>query len=286
MSKFLHIYILICAIPVIIGITAPDASAFDTDTYTGQSVLASGRWVKVSVDHSGLHILPAATLRSWGFSDPSRVRVYGYGGHRISDILSQSDYIDDLPQVTSAITDAGVVFYAAGPDMWVSSAGLYHHRENNIYTTKGYYFITEETGDNNASMPVTGVEASATGSASLGFARAHHEQDAVLASDAGALFVGEDFKFTPARSYEFKTPCKPQNEEVWFECQFFHNHQGATALLSFSADGNSLPEISTDRIPATSSSHYVHASVGPHATHSLRHLPTDSNSKYATRPSV
>lgn len=263
MSRFLHISILISAIMAFIGLAAPRAAAFDSDTYAQQSVLASGSWVKISVDHSGLYIIPNAALRSWGFSDPSRVRIHGYGGRRIPDALSLHNYIDDLPLTASEVTDAGIVFYAAGPDTWVTSTGQYCHSESNLYSTKGYYFITEATDGTDApAIPATGVAADAAGAATLGYARLHHEQNGVLASEAGALFVGEDFRFTSARDYDFKTPGKPADEPVWFECQFFHYHQGATATLSFTADGTALPEVSTDRIPATSTSHYVHGSVG------------------------
>ncbi|MDE6813200.1 MAG: hypothetical protein K2J28_05145 [Duncaniella sp.] len=63
------------------------SSAFPTDVYAPASVLSSGRWIKVSVEESGMHYIPAATLRSWGFSDPSKVRIFGYGGARIYDQL-------------------------------------------------------------------------------------------------------------------------------------------------------------------------------------------------------
>ena len=260
MSIYKHISLLIAILAA--AICSLPAAAFAPDTYTQQSVLASGRWVKVSVDRSGMHLLPSASLRQWGFTDLSRVRVYGYGGRRISDILNRENYIDDLPCIASELTDAGIVFYAAGPDTWVSSTGQYHHRENNIYTTRGYYFITETNGDDNSAMPVTGVGADAAGAISTGYGRLHHETDGVLATEAGALFVGEDFRFTPSRTYDFKTPGRIATEPVWMECQFFHKHEGATALLSFTVDRAPLPEAATDRLAATSGSKYVHGSIG------------------------
>lgn len=263
MPKYLHISLLIAIIAIACGPAAPQAAAFSTDTYTQQSVLSTGRWVKVSVERSGMHLLPAATLRQWGFSDPSRVRVYGYGGRRISDILTPENYIDDLPRTASEVTDAGVVFYAAGPDTWIVSSEQYSHRESNIYTTRGYYFITEaDSDDNSATIPATGVGADPDGAQTTGYGRLHHEQDYVLASESGALFVGEDFRYTPSHSYDFKTPGRVAGTPAWLECRFFHNHQGATALLSFTVDGTALPETAGDRIPATSSSTYVHGSVG------------------------
>ena len=87
------------------------ASALPTDHYASSSRLAQGRWMKVRIDTDGLYRIPASTLRSWGFSDISRVRVFGYGGRSISNVLSASEYIDDLPMAPCELTDRGLVFY-------------------------------------------------------------------------------------------------------------------------------------------------------------------------------
>ena len=46
------------------------ASAFPADSYAPASVLAEGHWVKVSVSESGIHFIPASSLREWGFPSP------------------------------------------------------------------------------------------------------------------------------------------------------------------------------------------------------------------------
>ena len=48
------------------------ARALPAETYATKSALASGKWVKVSVDATGIYRLTPATLRRWGFADPSR----------------------------------------------------------------------------------------------------------------------------------------------------------------------------------------------------------------------
>ena len=76
---------------------APEAAALPLSHYADNSVLAQGRWIKIRVDNDGLYRIPTATLRTWGFTDLSKVRVFGYGGARISDVLSETEYTDDLP---------------------------------------------------------------------------------------------------------------------------------------------------------------------------------------------
>lgn len=112
-----HIYILAL---LLTALMPGAASAFSTDKYATESALANGKWVKVSVESTGMHFIPASTLRSWGFSNPEKVRIHGYGGARIADLLSASGYIDDLPPVASRASAAGVYFYAVGPVTWLS----------------------------------------------------------------------------------------------------------------------------------------------------------------------
>ena len=64
-------------ITLIIATLSQIAVALDLSHYASQSVLSSGHWVKISVDESGLYRIPASTLRRWGFTDLSKVRIHG-----------------------------------------------------------------------------------------------------------------------------------------------------------------------------------------------------------------
>lgn len=268
MSQFLHKHLLNIVV-VMVALTAcfQHTQAFTADTYASQSVLAQGRWVKVRVESSGLYMLSNNTLRSMGFTDPSRVRVYGYGGRRIDDIMSVSSYIDDLPVAPQQLTDRGVVFYAAGPDKWErSGTTTYYHAERSPYTFYGYYFVTDNEADESESNGIirtsgTDVDWNAT-AVDIVQARIQHEQELTIATEAGPLTVGEDFRYTPTRQFTFSMPGRDPGSPVWLECQFVSRHVGATSQLSFMADGEKLSSMSTDRIEATSSSQYVHASIG------------------------
>ena len=79
----IFIYLTLAVISLL---SAPQAAAFESSHWAQSSVLSEGKWVKVSLTESGVYLIPLADLRAWGFSDPSRVRVYGYGGRRISDM--------------------------------------------------------------------------------------------------------------------------------------------------------------------------------------------------------
>ena len=79
LTRITDIYRLITLIGVIsiaIGNTFI-AHALPTEHYAEHSVLSSGKWYKISVTQSGIHEISYSQLKNWGFSDPSRVRIYG-----------------------------------------------------------------------------------------------------------------------------------------------------------------------------------------------------------------
>ena len=113
------------------------------DRYAAHSVLATGRWVKISVDETGVYQLTDALCRQAGFSDPSRVKIYGYGGALQPEALT-GDYLqqtDDLKEVATCTVGGRRLFYAVGPVNW-ETKGLVD-RQRNFYSAKGYYFLTE-----------------------------------------------------------------------------------------------------------------------------------------------
>ena len=215
-------------------------AAFTTDHYAAGSVLAQGRWVKIKVPRSGLYRISPAMLKSLGFTAPSRVRIHGYGGRRISDVLSTANYVDDLPATYSELTDKGIVFYAHGPGEWTEvSRGRYHYVQN-IYTTDGYYFITEAPEDSEApAAEPTGTPGKEPSAATYFTERVHHEQELTLAADHGPALVGEDFRFKNRHDITFRTPGAIKGEEAWVECSFISTLYKPGKLL-ISANGKEL----------------------------------------------
>lgn len=272
----------IAALALLVLIAATPAHAFSPDTYAEQSVLAQGRWVRVRVSNTGLHILRTAALRSMGFSDPSRVRIHGYGGARIADFMSQSTYIDDLPETPQQLTDAGIVFYAQGPDEWErSSNSSNYHKTLNPYSEYGYYYLTEGDSTALAVDTPTGIADDANAASKIALGRAHYERELVQATEAGALMVGEEFRFTPSRTFDIATPGRIPRQEVWLECQFVAAHVGVQSLLEFKVDGQPLEYTASDRIAAKTDNHYVHATLA-----TTRHTFTPTDDDKGTRMAV
>lgn len=115
--------------------------------YADHSVLATGRWAKIRVPETGVYEITDALIRRAGFSDMSRVKVYGYGGALQSEVLTEQDIIqfDDLKEVPTCTVDGHRLFHARGPVTWSSNTTT--RRTRNPYSDYGYYFLTESDGE-------------------------------------------------------------------------------------------------------------------------------------------
>ena len=111
--------------------------------YASHSVLAQGKWAKIRVGETGVYQLTDALIRQAGFSNLSKVRIYGYGGAKQSEQLT-GDYLtatDDLKEVPTCVVNGRRLFYAVGPVNWAESTTV--ARTRNPYSDYGYYFLTE-----------------------------------------------------------------------------------------------------------------------------------------------
>ena len=120
-------------------------------TYTGQSVLSNGKYVKISVQETGVHRISYDMLKGWGLN-PENVAVLGYGGAMLSEDFTKHHW-DDLPSVAfymhkgnDGVFNRGdyILFYAQGPVKWVFNyIGEWLHVKN-PYSNEGYYFVTDQ----------------------------------------------------------------------------------------------------------------------------------------------
>ena len=122
-------------------------AASASERYADHSVLASGKWAKVKVSSSGVYQLTEALARQAGFSDLSRVRIYGYGGALQNEKLVGEELkaTDDLKEVPTCSVGGRRLFYAQGPVTWKTASTM--QRTRNPYSDVGCYFITEAEGE-------------------------------------------------------------------------------------------------------------------------------------------
>ena len=117
------------------------AATAAAERYAASSVLSTGKWVRIAVEENGVHRITDDELYKMGFKDPTKVRLYGYGGH----ILPETDLAslpDDLVEVPLWREMWYMLFYANATVKWEYNSGRYVHSQN-VYSNYGCYFLTE-----------------------------------------------------------------------------------------------------------------------------------------------
>ncbi len=115
--------------------------AADGKRYADHSVLQEGTWVKIRIPQTGIYQLSTDFIQKAGFTNTSKVKIYGYGGGMQPEKLT-ADYLmetDDLQELPTCNVGGRRLFYAVGPVTWNDN----HQRIRNPYSNYGYYFLTE-----------------------------------------------------------------------------------------------------------------------------------------------
>lgn len=104
----------------------PAARALQASDWPGRSPLASGQWVRVITSAEGIYQLSHERLREMGFSDPSRVRVWGVDHYELSLHTFTKELAAGMVAVPSMHTaDGRLLFYGQGEArLSVNTTGL------------------------------------------------------------------------------------------------------------------------------------------------------------------
>lgn len=188
-------------------------------TYAEHSCLQSGKWIKISVDKSGVHKLTFQQLQSMGLEQPQHVKVFGYGGAPLPETFTQDvHFIDDLPEIpiymelgADGIFNEGdyLLFYAQGPVKinYDSQKNVYQHVQN-PYSTKGYYFLTTDCG---TGKRIALQQEQASGNDTLHIRQSYnyfyHEKELINLLESGREWYGESFtNSSKTRKFTFDIP--------------------------------------------------------------------------------
>lgn len=173
----------------------PSVCALEAGHFAAYSKLSAGHWVKVSVEDEGMYEITASELAAMGFSDPSKVRVFGYGGNILPESLEDVT-VDDIAQVPAIYAAGKVCFYAMGVlkcDPYFSSTHNFLRYTTNTYSSHAYYFLTDDAAYE-AMLPVEASQPATTSmSVSTSFNALHHELDLTTPSSSGKNLLGESF---------------------------------------------------------------------------------------------
>jgi hypothetical protein len=235
--------------------------AANAGSYAPQSVLATGKWVKIQVDNTGVYKITDDDLKKMGFANPQKVSVHGYGGWPLDEDFGKP-YIDDLPAVATYRGSNYLLFYGKGTVKWEydEQENTFIHT-NNPYSMSGYYFLTDGIAPKEMeTIAATANEASLT-ITSFDEYRVF-EEDLVSVNSSGREFFGESFVAGGTHTLVspiFRIPGITDEDGVW-NMRFIARPRSTTGIAVLYIDGNPLFDI---KLPAVNTGNtYTKAVAG------------------------
>lgn len=199
-------------------------------------------------------LITDAMLRNLGFSDPSKVRVYGTGGSMVAEALDSS-MPDDLPIVPSVRTSRGIVFFARDNHTWAPRDGVrpYAHTIN-PYTEKSVYFISDS--DTGRTVGELNLQGGSTADVTTFVNRQVHEQELAHLGESGRTYLGEDFRGTRSQTFDFKLPDLTDGEAT-VSIRFGAKVSSGGSRLTYRIGDRAIPRASEDSIAGVDASQYA-----------------------------
>lgn len=241
-----------------------------------QSVLADGRWVKISVESDGVYHLTHAAISEMGFGNPANVRVYGYGGHLQKELIDADTDFDDLEEVSLWPVADGYLFYANGLETFRDGRHIPNH-----YARAACYFVTEAASPVPA-FPSTSSSATPAGTLTTFDAYvSYHPQTYAWFHGGRQLFEDYDYASGNSRNYTLTLPCRSSGAQGRLTVGFsaaeasatqvttrFNNNALGMMSLSALADYSSATVVEksyTVNAPAASNAVNITSTKGHHA---------------------
>lgn len=211
------------------------------ERWAKNSVLASGQWAKISVPSTGVYEITNTLIRQAGFTDLSKVKVYGYGGALHSETLLDSKIreYDDLKEVATCTVNGKKLFYAVGPVSWEGKTTT--ARTRNPYSDYGYYFITQNDS--------AGLSADSTAFVSS-FYPSYDDYHSLHEVDDYAWFQGgrnlyESAPINPGATQTFTITAPAQNDSIG--TVYINMSARSTTELQIEINGRAVGSITTGR---------------------------------------
>lgn len=176
------------------------------------SPLSVGHWGQVSVRESGAYRISFDQLRSAGIENPAEVRIFGQGGRMLSEELD--DHTLQLRPVPIHIEGDMVYFYGEGVVEWRADAasGTFSQTPN-VYSTSGYYLVTDRTDLPRATIDrASAVSPSTSITVDSYIARLVHEEELFSPRSSGRRLFGEPLNTPSPLRLSFQLPGEARSE--------------------------------------------------------------------------
>lgn len=228
------------------------------ERYAAHSVLAQGRWVKIGIQADGVYRLTRSDLQRMGFNDPSRVKLYGYGGHVQDEEIKADTDFDDLEEIPLYRDDRGVLFFGKGLVTWSKPdyRGKATHRVN-TYARQACYFLTE--GDAPQTIRLIKEEAGTGKSLNYTLANLLYKKEEFSWYQTGRNFYeAANFAHSGSRTYQIPVVDPVVSSKGYLKIYFTAANRTSDSYVQPTVDGRSLNTIRISQL----SSEYMAAQEG------------------------
>ncbi len=188
--------------------------------YATESVLSTGKWIKMGIAATGVYKLTYTDIENMGINpsqiDINKIGIFGnYNGVLpesnfkpvIDDLQENSIYISGIQDGTFDTSDY-ILFYGQAATTWSYNPfkGKFVH-QNNIYSDTTYYFFTPDEGTSKPIAELIGVGLQANKQVTTFSDYAVHEYDYENLMKSGREWFGERFNGdTLVREFTFNFP--------------------------------------------------------------------------------
>ncbi|MBS2213543.1 type IX secretion system sortase PorU [Carboxylicivirga mesophila] len=219
------------------------------------SVLASGKWVKIKVNESGVHKIPYSLLSSWGFTNPSNVNVFGNGGNMLPLTNGVFEY-EDLEENAILHDNNAIYFYAQGPVGWHynSTQKFFDHQLHN-FSDVAYYFLSEDNGEGKRVQLSELVSSTFTNETDEFDSYQFHELENQNLLKSGRKWYGLRFDPQQARTYSFEFKNRVKEKDVRIKTNVIARSNVSSSFETQVNDKN----VQTINVPAVDYNNYVGA---------------------------
>ena len=187
--------------------------------FKSNSILSSGRWVKIRVTESGVYELTYDELRRQGFSHPEKVKVYGRGGN-IAEENFMLPRMDDLEQTPVMHMNNKIYFYTKGVSAdsinFKADGSIAFYPRPNPYSRYGALFLNEDSKEEPLLIEnITNTNVALVSYQHSGYGIWVEEKEKYNPGTTGQIFLGDNFAGTGGVNYTVDMPGFRPVDEVF-----------------------------------------------------------------------
>ena len=232
-------------------------------SYKENSVLATGKWYKMSLTSTGMYKITYSELTSMGVPvssmNPKNIRIYHNGGG-VLPLPNKTQRYDDLVEIPIYVHGENdgvfnendyILFYAKGPVSWKLDNGVFV-RELNPYSDFSYVFMTADLGEGKRIQNAESVDGTADETVRHFLDYQHKEDDLYNLNNMGATWYGDKYDAVTSMSYAFKFSNLIKNKKCNLKAEMASRNTISSASFEFSLNGERLSFVNFTKVSSTS----------------------------------